>query len=140
MRSYEQIDREKAAYVRAANKALAALSDSGYRWWNYSVSHRVFDLVVGDPTAQQGNVVISLAACEHISGSVDWLEPHQLEVIFHCDRTKRDAWEFVVQSKAAGFRAVAGVFEWRKNFDLLKRNAYYRINFDEDELKTKAVS
>ena len=140
MRSYEQIDREQIAYVRAANKALAALPDCGYRWWNYSVSHCVFELVVGDPTAQQGNIFISLAACEHISGSVDWLEPHGLEVIFHCDRTKHDAWQFVVQSEAAGFRAVAGVFEWRKNFDLLKRNAYYRINFDDDERKTKAVS
>ena len=140
MRSYEQIDREQTAYVRAANQALADLPDSGYSWWSYIVSHCTFSLVVGDPLAEQGNVVISLAACEYISGPVDWFKPHQLEVIFHCDRTKRDAWEFVVQSEAAGFRAVAGVFEWRKNFDLIKDNALYRVSFDDDERKTKAVS
>ena len=139
MRSYEQIDREKTAHVRAANEALAALPDCGYRWWNYAVSHRVFDLLVGDPTAKQGNIVISLAACEHISSSVDWLKPHGLEVVFHCDRTKRDAWEFILQSEAAGFRAVAGVFEWRKNLDLLKGNSLYRVNVDADETKTKAL-
>ena len=132
MPSHEQIDLEKAAYVRAANKALAALPDAGYRWWNYEVSHCKFSLVVGDPTAQQGNVVILLAACEYISGSVDWLKPHQLEVIFHCDRTKRNAWEFVVQSEPAGFRAVAGVFEWRKNFDILERYTLSRVDFDAD--------
>lgn len=139
MQSYEQIDRKKTAYVQAANKALAALPDTGYRWWNYEVSHCKFSLVVGDPTAEQGNVVILLAACKYISGSVDWFQPHQLEVIFHCDRTKRDVWEFVVQSEAASFRAVAGVFEWRKNFNILERYKLSSVDFD-DERKTKEVS
>ena len=120
MHSYEQIDREHTAYVKAANKAVTALSEVGFRWWNYSVSLSSFTILIGDASAQRDNVVIFLASCEYISGPVNWLKPHQLEVVFNSDRTKsRDVWEFVVQDKSAGFRAMAGVFEWRKNYDLL---------------------
>ena len=122
MESYEQIDRKQKEYVKAANESLISLSDCGYRWWNYSVSHCSFTLLVGDASAQKGNIVIFLSACEFISGPVDGLNQHKLEVIFNCDRAKqRNSWKFIVQDVSAGFRAVAGVFEWRKNFDLLKR-------------------
>ncbi|HEV8159255.1 MAG TPA: hypothetical protein VGP58_09500 [Pyrinomonadaceae bacterium] len=119
MRSYEQIDREKEAYVTAANKALSKMRDKSARWWNYSFSHSTFDLVVGDPQGNE-NILLSLAACEYLAGAMDWNE-QQIEVIFKCDRTKQQrVWNFILQDESAGFKAIAGVFEWRKNFNLLK--------------------
>jgi hypothetical protein len=81
--------------------------------WNYSVSHSTFDLVIGDPQGNE-NIVLSLAACEYLAGSMNWNEQH-IEVIFKCDRTKQQrVWEIILQDESAGFKATAGVFEWRK--------------------------
>src|SRR5262245_17076910 len=109
MENYEEIDRKEEAYIKSANEALSRLRDKAGRWWSYSVSHCTFELVVGEPLGKD-NLVLSLAACEYISGPVIWSE-QQLEVIWDCDRTrKHNVWEFVLQDKSVDFRAVGGVF------------------------------
>ena len=119
MNSFEEIDREQAAYVKAANEALAGMRDKGGRWWEYAVSHQTFELVVGEPLGKD-NLVLSLAACDYIAGPVIWPE-QRLEVIWRCDRARaRDVWEFTLQDESVGFKAVGGVFAWKRDYDLLK--------------------
>jgi hypothetical protein len=116
--TYAQIDAREAVYVSGANNALDELRGLGCRWWSYSVSHRTFEIVVGDPLARTTNLVTSLAACEQITGPVDW-PGQQLKVIWHNDREAEQAWMFVLEDVSVGFRAVGGVFGWRRRYDLL---------------------
>jgi len=44
----------------------------------------------------------------------------QIEVVWNCDRTKiQGTWEFILKDESSGFKAIAGGFSWRKNFNLL---------------------
>jgi hypothetical protein len=122
-KTYAQIDADKAEYVRRANEALASLRDQDCRWWLYSVSHCTFELVIGDPHSPD-NVVISLAACEHIAGPVAW--PNQrLRVVWHNNREANKGWVFVLEDEAVGFKAVGGVFGWQRGYDLLENHSMY---------------
>jgi hypothetical protein len=124
MKNYEEIDREEAVYVRAANDALASMRDEGARWWSYIVSHSTFELVVGDPLGKD-NLVLCLTACEYISGPVSW-SPQKLEVIWHCDRSKNSgAWRFVLQDESVGFKVEAFTFAWRKNYNMVQYHSMY---------------
>ncbi len=124
-KTYAQIDADEAEYVRAANEALAAMPEGGGRWWNYSVSHRSFELVVGNPLGK-GNIVLLLTACDFISGPVSWPR-QQLVVLWDCDRQRpHNTWEFVLQDESVGFRAVAGTFGWQRDYDLVR---YGSISF-----------
>src|SRR5690349_5185045 len=118
MRSNEEINQEQMAYVKAVNDALSKLRGEGGRWWDYTVSHRTFELVVGDP-AGKDNIVLSLAACQSIAGPVSW--PNQcLEVIWRIDKKdQRALWEFTLQDLSVNFKAIGNVFAWRSNYDLL---------------------
>ncbi|MCE9566048.1 MAG: hypothetical protein K8U57_28850 [Planctomycetes bacterium] len=116
--TYDQIDTEQAKYVQGANDALVELQDRGCRWWLYSVSHRTFEVVVGDPHARD-NLVITLAACDHIAGPVGWPK-QRLRVVWHNDRDADKAWVFVLEDESVGFKAAGGVFGWRRGYDLLE--------------------
>src|SRR5947207_2017170 len=61
-KTYAQIDAEQSEYVRAANAILASLRDKGARWSSYSASHSTFEMVVGEPHAED-HIVLSLPAC-----------------------------------------------------------------------------
>lgn len=122
--TYAQIDAKQAEDVRGANDALAELRDRGSRWWRYFVSHATFEVVIGEPHAHD-NMVITLAACDHIAGPVGW--PNQrLRVVWHNDREADKAWVFVLEDESVGFKAVGGVFGWRRGFDLLEHGS---LNF-----------
>jgi hypothetical protein len=117
MKTYDEIDREQEADIREANKALSLLSGKGGLWWSYSVSLSRFELLVGEATGKD-NLVLSLAACEYISGPVLWDEQN-LEVIWHNDRTRESgSWKFILQDEPVGFKAIGKLFSWRKDFDL----------------------
>jgi hypothetical protein len=121
--TYAQIDARQAEYVRGANEALTGLRRWGCRWWLYSVSHSNFEVVVGAPQGPD-NLVISLAACDYIAGPVGW--PNQrLRVVWHNDREADKAWVYVLEDESVGFRAVGGVFAWRRGYDLLKQHSLY---------------
>jgi hypothetical protein len=121
--TYAQIDAREAEYVGQANEALASLRDRGCRWWAYVVSHRTFELVVGEPHGSD-NLVISLAACEYVGGPVGW--PNQrLRVVWHNDREADKPWVFVLEDESVGFRAVGGVFGWRRGYDLLAQGGLW---------------
>lgn len=118
MKSFEEIEREQTAYVKAANEVLAGMWDKGGRWWEYTVSHRTFELVVGDAQGKD-NLVLSLAACDYIAGPVIWPEQY-IKVSWCFDKTRPlGSLEFTLQDSSVGFKAVGGVFAWRKNYDLL---------------------
>jgi len=123
-KTYGEIDADEARYVAAANDALASLRERGCRWWNYSVSHCTFELVIGDPLARYPNLVICLAACDHISGPVGWAN-QQLRVIWDNDRERNKPWVFTLRDDSVHFKAVGGVFGWRRNFDLHKHGSMY---------------
>jgi hypothetical protein len=123
-KTYAQIDAEQADYVKAANVTLASMRDKGARWWTYSVSHSTFELVVGDLEGID-NLVLSLPACDYIAGPVSWPN-QQLQVIWRSDRSDPNkVWEFVLQDESAGFRAVAAIFTWRRNFNLSEHGSIW---------------
>ena len=119
MSDMDELTRFMLDEVKAANDALAAMRDKGCRWWKYSVSHKTFDFVVGEPTGEE-NVALCLAACRHISGPTDW-PTQQLEVSRDVQGTR---W-FVIQDIAAGFKAEGIHFAWKRNFDLLRNKSIH---------------
>lgn len=123
-KTYAEIDADEARYVEAANDALNSLREWGCRWWNYTVSHRTFEMVVGDPLARESNLVLCLAACDQISGPVSWTK-QQLRVIWDNDRERDKPWAFTLEDDSVKFRAVGGVFSWRRDYDLHKYHSIY---------------
>jgi hypothetical protein len=123
-KTYAQIDADEAQYIAAVNEALDSLRGRGCRWWNYMVSHQTLELVVGDPLARESNLVLCLAACGHISGPVSW-EKHQLRVTWDNDRQRDKAWVFTVHDDSVKFKAVGGVFSWRRDYDLHRFRSIY---------------
>jgi hypothetical protein len=121
--TYAQIDAEEFAYVQAANDALGSLRGKGARWWYYSVGHRSFELVVGDPQGK-GNLVLLLAGCDLISGPVNWPD-QQLAIRWVCDRERQKAWEFFLEDASVNFRVVGGTFRWQKDYDLVRYGSIY---------------
>jgi hypothetical protein len=121
--TYGQIGAKQAEYVRDANGALTELRDRGCRWWLYSVSHCTFEVVVGEPQTRE-NVVISLAACDHIAGPVEWSN-QRLRVVFHNNRKAEKPWLFVLEDESVGFKAVGSVFGWCRGYDLLEHGSLY---------------
>lgn len=88
------------------------------------MSHCTFELIIGEPLGKD-NLVLSLAACEYITGPVIWAE-QRLEVIWHCDRTRRNkTWEFILCDDFVGFKAIGAVFTWRKDYDLLGKGSLH---------------
>lgn len=123
-KTYAQIDADEAEYVQAANDALSSMRHLGARWWYYSVSHCSFEMVVGNPVGK-GNLVLILTACDVIGGPVSWSN-QQLVVVWNCDRERsHQAWEFVLEDKSVGFRAVAGTFGWQREYDLVRYGSVY---------------
>jgi hypothetical protein len=116
-RTYAQIDAAQSEYVRAANAILASTRDKGACWSSYWASHSTFEMLVGEPYAED-NLVLSLPACEYVAGPVQW-PAQQIEVVWRCDRERSTrAWEFEIRDEVAGFRAVGLVFRWRRGHDL----------------------
>lgn len=123
-KTYAEIDASQARDVAAANEALALLRGLGCRWWSYSLSHRTFELVIGDPVAGGPNLVISLADCDRIGGPVSWAD-QQLRVTWDNGRERNEGWKFTLRDDAADFVAIGGVFRWRRDFDIHKDGSLY---------------
>ena len=121
--TYAEIDAKKAEDVRAANDALQELTGRGCQWWLYSVSHRTFELVVGDAMGVN-NAVLSFQACEHIAGPVSWPN-QQLRVRFENEQDGQRGWTFELEDASVGFKVAAKVFSWKRNYDLLDRHSLY---------------
>lgn len=116
-KTYAQIDAEQAEYVRQANAALVSVRDKGARWSSYSPSHSTFEMLVGEPNAED-NIVLSLPACEFLAGPVQW-SAQRIEVLWRCDSTSANRdWEFEIRDEKAGFHAIGAVFRWRRGYDL----------------------
>ena len=108
-------------YVRRANEALESHHDKGGRWWRYVVSHCTFELVVGDALGYGGNVVLCFLACDVVNGPMNW--PNQRLRIKWLNES--ESWPYIVTDPSAGFYLEAGVFYWRKDFDLLEHGSPY---------------
>src|SRR5687768_9569798 len=117
-----EVEARKAATVLSANEALVELAAHGCQWWLYRVSHQNFEVLVGDAMGKN-NAVLSLAACDHISGPVGWPK-QQLKVSYREDETGRGTIYELVDA-AAGFSAVGRIFMWKRNYDLLDRGSLY---------------
>jgi hypothetical protein len=118
--TYERTAAGRARYVADANEALASLRELGGRWWHYTVSHRAFQLVVGDPLARGGNLYICMGACEHIGGPVHWSR-QQLHVMLE-DNVERDGGcLYTLTDDRAKFTATGRTFYWKRDYDLHAR-------------------
>jgi hypothetical protein len=112
-----------AESVQQANDLLAELRDRACRWWLYSASHCTFEVVVGDPHAED-NLVLLLAGCNHIAGPIRW--PNQrLQVVWRIYQEAGNSWVFTLEDDTVGFKAVGGVFGWRRGYDLLEYRSLY---------------
>lgn len=111
------LDREE--YIREANEALASMRGKEGRWWRYSASHRTFDLVVGDPTGDD-NLALCLVGCDSICGPTRW-PAQKLQIL--CDGAAPST--VVLSDQSVGFKAVARMCQWRRNFDLLRHGSLH---------------
>jgi hypothetical protein len=110
---------KKAEFLQGVNDALAELRDRGGRWWLYTVSHRTFELVVGDP-CDPDNLVIAMDFCDQIAGPVCW--PNQrLRVVWDNDRETT----FVVEDESVGFKAVGRLYGWSRGYNLVEHGSLY---------------
>jgi hypothetical protein len=46
-------------------------------------------------------------------------------VIWHNNREANKAWVFVLEDESVGFKAIGGVFGWRRGYDLLEHGSLY---------------
>ncbi len=105
---------ETTIKVERLNAALGACQSGGGRWWSYRVGHMTFVLLIGDPSGR-GNVVITLAACEHLSGPTSWSDQH-LRVSFVADQ---EGCVFEVRDPTVNFLARARMLAWSKDTNIL---------------------
>src|SRR5260370_25357063 len=95
--------------VHDANAALCSMRDKGARWWNFSVSHTTFDMVIGDPLGND-NVVLCLPGCGYLAGPVQWASQQiEIQLTENC---------VLIQDQSVGFRAEGGPLRWRRNYAL----------------------
>jgi hypothetical protein len=116
-KTHAQIDAERTEYIRQVNAALASVRHKGACWSSYWASHSTFEMLVGEPYAED-NIVLSLPACESVAGPVRW-PAQRIEVLWR-DRGEgpnRD-WEFEIRDEGVEFRAVGAMFRWRRGYDL----------------------
>lgn len=103
-------------WAREANEALAELSAKGARWWDFSCSHRRFQLVVGDPVGS--NVAIMLFWANHLAGPTQW-ENQAIRVRYQFTHTvPLLGLSWILEDERVGFRAEAPNFMWAKDVDV----------------------
>jgi hypothetical protein len=95
--------------LRELETDLRATRDKGARWWDFSVSHTTFNLVIGDPLGDE-NLVLCLPGCRYLAGPVQW--PNQQIEVGFVDNS------IVIEDRTVGFRAQGGLLQWRKNYDI----------------------
>jgi hypothetical protein len=108
----------KAIEIGELNAALANISGVSAAWWSYTVSHQTFELVVGEPSGNR-NVVITLSACDEVSGPTRW-SGQNLQVRF---TPSSEAWLFEVADRSVSFVAHSRMLAWRKDFDVLEHHS-----------------
>jgi hypothetical protein len=114
---------EPTEKVRTANLALASMRGSGARWWRYSVSHCSFEMIVGKASVED-NLVLSLSACEHISGPVEW-QAQRIDVTFQPDPEFPNSGIYTLQDGSVQFRAVGKAFRWKRGWDMWAHDGFY---------------
>jgi hypothetical protein len=116
--TYGEIDAREADSIRSANETLADLRDQSARWWNYSVSHCTFDMIVGDPLGRSPNMAICCPSTITIQGPICW-HNQQLRVEWECNRNSmNETWSYKLIDEVSGFLLESNMFLWCKNFDL----------------------
>lgn len=120
------------SYYGELNELLESMSDKGARWWNFSVSHRTFDLVVGDPFGED-NVCITMIACQRLCGPAIWAQ-QRLRV-----KPRTNAREVVLEDSAAGFSG-EGHLRWRRNFDILAYGSAWMCRTSTMSLKLEEMT
>src|SRR5204862_2474999 len=73
--------------LRAANAVLASARGKGACWSSYSASHSTFEMLIGEPYAED-NIVLSMPACASLAGPVRW-PAQQIEVVWKRSEERR---------------------------------------------------
>jgi hypothetical protein len=132
----ETVHAEHQRRVVELNALLASMPECCARWWRYTVSHRTFDIVVGDAQGRE-NVVLCLAAARHLGGPVEW-KNQRLHVGITDPPQDADSprW-FVLEDDAAGFRAEGAMLQWKRNHDMLKHGGSLHLPWDREQDDTE---
>jgi hypothetical protein len=112
------IDSQLQEDITVVNELLRTKKGTRCRWWLYSVTHRTFELVVGDPAAGD-NIVLSLSACSQITGPVQWnleaLEVLRQRISEHAPPETH----YTLQDPGVGFAVHARTLTWISGYNLL---------------------
>jgi hypothetical protein len=104
-------------YVREANEMLSLVRGESACWWIYSVSMRTFEVVIGDPSARGGNILLQTLGTDSITGPTRWTM-QDLEVVYHGPKTELC---YELRDEAVGLRVIASSFRWELDIDLPNR-------------------
>ncbi len=107
--------------VDKLNRALAARSRQGVRFWHYLVSHSTFEFVVG-PAIGPKNLVVCLTATTRLGGPVSW--PNQRIAVRFYPEGGQYA-RYAVEDPIAGFVVWAESLSWATNYNLVKHESLY---------------
>lgn len=111
-----------SAWVEEANRALRSCGDWGARWWHFGPPCNTFRMVVGDPVGS--NIAIMLTNTGYLAGPTAW-DQQQIEIQWNSNSSKNwQDWEFVLEDKRIGFRAISVTLHWAKNVQILDERSW----------------
>jgi len=131
MRTYSEIVADYERTVKETNNVLTALRPCGARWWGYAVSHRSFQLLVGQ-LAPKPNIAILMHWVSYLCGPTGW-ENQQLQVSWKTGQPDdTNSFEFTLEDKASEFCAIGRALRVQRdvNLDDLSRD-YWRFSSDD---------
>lgn len=109
----------KATLIAEANSLLAAASGCSARWWQFTASLSSFELLLGEPSANN-NLVLVLASCTFISGPVAWNSQRLVVRMKEELATEPHSFVFEVTDESVGFVARSNMFSFKQGWDLLE--------------------
>jgi len=102
-----------------ANAILEAAPSLQARWWHYTASLNTFELVVGEPSAED-NLVLVMASCTFLSGPVAWSAQRLRIAALQRTDAEIPSPTYELRDDTVGFLARSNMFTFKKGWNLLE--------------------
>lgn len=105
--------------IKELNEILESMKNKDVRWWYYTVSHTIFQILIGDPRGED-NLFIIYEPCNYISGPVEW-KNHNLKFYGPEDQL------FKQNVRSEPFKIIAKYYPLPANYTILQdeKNGFY---------------